>query len=71
MLAQTGYATPNRTDLSGAVIRSAGMSRGEERRMRLRMLGKESLRMVRRDGRRSKGSCIRLIIKKAGQRMNK
>lgn len=71
MLAQTGYATPNRDDLSGAVIRSAGMSRGEERRMRLRMLGKESLRMVRRDGRRDKGSCIRLIIKKAGHRMNK
>ena len=69
MLAQTGYATPNRDDLSGA-IRSAGIARGE-RRMRVRILGKESLRMVRRDGRGNRGSCIRLIIKKARQHMDK
>ena len=71
MLAQTGYATPNRDDLSGAISWNAGMLRGEERRMRLRMLGKESLRIVRRDGRRGKGACIRLIVKKGGQRMHK
>jgi hypothetical protein len=71
MLAQTGYATPNRDDLSGAIRSSAGMLRGGDRRMRLRMLGKESLRVVRRDGRRGKGACIRLIIKKGRQRMHK
>jgi hypothetical protein len=35
------------------------------------MLGKESLRVVRRDGRKGKGACIRLIIKKGRQRMHK
>ena len=69
ILAQTGYATPNRDDLSGA-IRSAGRLRAE-RQMRLRVLGKQSLRMVRRDSRTRKGACIRLIIKKSGQRMHK
>jgi len=71
MLAQTGYATPNRDDLSGAISGGAGMLRGGDRRWRLRMLGKESLRMVRRDGRKGKGACIRLIIKKGRQRMHK
>ena len=71
MLAQTGYATPNRDDLSGAIRWSAGMLRGGDRRLRLRMLGKESLRVVRREGRKGKGACIRLIIKKGRQRMHK
>jgi hypothetical protein len=63
-----GYATPNLRDLRGAT-RSSVTLRGRVKscmtQIRTRQVGKDWLRMVRRDGhRRGKTECIRLIIKK-------
>jgi hypothetical protein len=68
-----GYATPNCNDLSGA-IRSAMVLRRERVKSSSitsrRVVGKDWLRLVRRQGRRENGKYIRLIIKK-GKRINK
>lgn len=67
-----GYATPNRNDLSGAIGSAMLQRRNRVKSSSItsrRMVGKDWLNLVRRQGRRENGKYIRLIIKR-GKRMN-
>jgi hypothetical protein len=67
-----GYATPNHVDSRGAIKSPMLRERMKTLARPRRTWGKDLLRLVRREQKQGKsGRFIRLIVKKAGKRMNK